>query len=68
MAIKIRQELNRELRAGSNFVSQDPAEAHFGIGDATIINELEVQWLDGKNTPLENVNINQFLTISNPDL
>ena len=58
----------RELRAGSNFVSQDPAEAHFGIGDATIINELEVQWLGGKNTLLKNVGINQFLTISHPDL
>jgi len=58
----------RELRAGSNFVSQDPAEAHFGIGDATIIDELEVQWLDGKNTILNNVGINQFLTINHPDL
>lgn len=36
----------RELRAGSNYVSQDPAVAHFGLGDATTIDELRIVWPD----------------------
>lgn len=34
----------RELRAGSNFVSQDPAVAHFGLGSAGGPVELEIVW------------------------
>ncbi|MEM9596790.1 MAG: CRTAC1 family protein, partial [Acidobacteriota bacterium] len=32
----------RELRAGSNFVSQDPIEAHFGLGVASRVERLRV--------------------------
>jgi hypothetical protein len=45
----------RELRAGSNFESQDPAEAHFGLGDATGVDELRVTWPDGAETVLPDV-------------
>ncbi|GIW45921.1 MAG: hypothetical protein KatS3mg077_3203 [Candidatus Binatia bacterium] len=38
----------RELRAGSNFVSQDPAEAHFGLGSAERVARLQVRWPDGE--------------------
>ena len=38
----------RELRAGSNFVSQDPAEAHFGLGTATRVDRLRVRWTNGR--------------------
>lgn len=37
----------RELRVGSNFVSQDPAEAHFGLGRATGVERLRVRWPGG---------------------
>ncbi len=36
----------RELRAGSNFESQDPIEAHFGLGASTSVDELAVIWPD----------------------
>ena len=32
----------REIQAGSNFVSQNPAVAHFGISDAEIIDNIQV--------------------------
>ena len=56
----------REIQAGSNFVSQNPAVAHFGISDAEIIDNIQVMWPDGENTVLEDVNANQFLLINHP--
>ncbi len=53
----------RELRAGSNFSSQDAAEAHFGLGTATTIDEVRVEWLDGTSTVMTNVAANQRMTL-----
>jgi hypothetical protein len=53
----------RELRAGSNYVSQDPAEAHFGLGNARHVDELRVVWSDRSTTILANVVANQFLEL-----
>ena len=36
----------RELRAGTNYASQDPALAHFGVGQATSV-DLRIVWPDG---------------------
>jgi len=58
----------RELRVGSNFVSQNPVQAHFGLGNAELVNQVQVNWLDGEITVLENVSANQFLEIDHPDL
>lgn len=58
----------RELHAGSNFVSQNPVLAHFGLGEAELINEVQVDWLDGETTVLQNVTPNQFLIIDHPNL
>ena len=45
----------RELRAGSNYVSQDPAEAHFGLGAGTVAARVRVVWPDGDLTDLHDV-------------
>jgi hypothetical protein len=36
-----------EMRCGNNFLSQDPAEAHFGLNGAIAVDELRVEWTDG---------------------
>ena len=53
----------RELRAGSNYVSQDPALAHFGLGDARVIDVLRIVWPDGDEAAFEGTPANQFVTI-----
>ena len=40
----------RELRSGSNFLSQNPAEAHFGLGDKRWVKGIHVCWPDGVET------------------
>jgi hypothetical protein len=37
----------REVRAGNNFVSANPAEERFGLGGAEVVDELRVAWPDG---------------------
>ena len=56
----------REIRAGSNYVSQDPPEAHFGLGAATKITALRVRWPDGRRTQQSNVAVDQRLVLDAP--
>lgn len=53
----------RELRAGSNYVSQDPAEAHFGLGRSSIVDEVRVVWPGGEQTVSSAVALQQTLVI-----
>jgi hypothetical protein len=57
-----------EIRAGNNFVSQDPAEAHFGLGTATRVDELRIVWpqIDAEPTVLRDVPVNRLLVIAQP--
>jgi len=54
----------RELRAGSNFESQDPAIAHFGLGSSATIDTLRVLWPDGAQTVSNNVAADQVLVVT----
>ncbi len=54
----------RALSCGSNFISQNPAVAHFGLDQATLVDELRVVWPDGQETTLQNLPINQRLVIN----
>lgn len=52
----------REVRAGNNYVSQNPPEVHFGLGEATSV-DLIVRWPDGSETVRIGVDADQLLTI-----
>lgn len=54
----------RELRVGSNFESQNPVDAHFGLGDAKIVNKLRVVWPNGKISIWHNVSVDQVINIT----
>jgi len=56
----------RELRAGSNFTSQDPPVAHFGLGTATVVDELRVIWPDGAETVTNDEPVDRFVVLSHP--
>jgi hypothetical protein len=57
----------RELRAGNNYVSQNPVEAHFGLGQASELTQVKIVWPDGQQSVLKDLDINQFITISRND-
>ena len=58
----------REVVMGSNYLSQQPATLHFGLGDATSVTALTVTWpgIAGIETRLENLDVDQRLTVQSP--
>ena len=53
----------RLIHAGSGYLSCPPAEAHFGLGDHTEIDALEVQWPDGTLQSVDPPDVDQLLTV-----
>jgi len=63
------QEQMRELQLGNNYISQNPVEAHFGLGNSAIVDSIRIVWpgLEGSVSELSNVDANRFLVIHQPD-
>ncbi len=55
--------LRRELHVGSSYLSSEDPRAHFGLGPATGAIEVRVRWPDGGLTVVEDVAVNQVLTV-----
>ncbi len=54
----------REVNGGVHGFSQDWPIIHFGVGKSNTINRLEVTWPSGNKTRLENLKVDQMLTIT----
>ncbi|MBT8100863.1 MAG: VCBS repeat-containing protein [Gammaproteobacteria bacterium] len=54
----------REIRLGSNYLSNDPPLAHFGLGDKARISKLTIVWPDGTTQHLSDIPSNQHLVIN----
>jgi len=63
------KEQMRELQLGNNYVSQSPVEAHFGVADNQVIENVLIVWpgLASVTSELTNVQANQFLVVYQPD-
>ena len=58
------QTQQRTVATSSNYLIQSELSAHFGLGDAPIIEEINVTWPNGEVTMLKGVAVNQTLTIT----
>jgi enediyne biosynthesis protein E4 len=54
----------RLISAGTSFMAQVPAEAHFGLGNATSIDEVIVRWPNGTQTVLTDVDTRQVIDVT----
>lgn len=54
----------REVSSQNTFCGQNSLEVHFGLGNASIIDSLKIEWPSGKVDRLTNVAANQFLTVT----
>jgi enediyne biosynthesis protein E4 len=58
--------LIRVVRSGSSYLSQEDLRQHFGLGAATEVEWVEVQWPDGSKTRQEHVKGDQLIVIAQP--
>ncbi len=57
--------VRERVSAGSYCCSHDP-RVHFGLGEATVVPELEIHWPSRKTQKLTNVKADQILTVHEP--
>ena len=57
----------REVKAGSSYISMDTVELEFGLGSATIVDEIGITWPSGRIQVLTDVAVNQVLSVSEPE-
>ncbi|GAA4649785.1 hypothetical protein GCM10023116_20660 [Kistimonas scapharcae] len=53
----------REVRIENNFMSQNPVESHFGLGNDKQIKALRIVWPDGQEERITNLSVNQMLVV-----
>lgn len=56
----------RSVDAGMSYLGTGELSAHFGLGGATVVDEVLVVWPNGEETRLASVAINQTLTVVAP--
>ena len=55
-----------QKKSTSGYLSQNDPRMHFGLAKNTLIDKIEIKWPSGKLQILENVKVNQILTIKEP--
>ncbi|CAN5441269.1 hypothetical protein BH11BAC1_BH11BAC1_10360 [soil metagenome] len=53
----------REISAQTSYNGENDLRAHFGLGNATIVDTINVEWLGGATESFANVSCGQFITI-----
>jgi len=56
----------REVRSGSTYQSQSSFDLHFGLGEATVVDRLNVRFADGRDSQRLGVATDQVLVIKPP--
>ena len=56
----------RDIRSSSGYLSQSDPRAHFGVGKNQKVDRIEVRWPSGRISKLENVKVNQVVTVTEP--
>ena len=55
--------LLRNVKAGSSYLGQSDVRVHFGLGQASVADRLEIVWPSGAIDVVENIEASQILTV-----
>ena len=58
----------RDIRSSSGYLSQGDFRAHFGVGKSQKVDRIEVRWPSGRVSTLDNVKVNQVITVTEPEV
>src|SRR5206468_8776334 len=53
----------RQIIGGDSQANEQPLDAHFGLGDATNVDAVRIEWPSGIVQTMTNVAVKQFLTV-----
>lgn len=53
-----------EVHSGDSYLSHSDWRLHFGVGQATKIDRLVIEWPSGATETLSNLSVNQFMTLT----
>lgn len=53
-----------EVRAGDSYISHSDWRLHFGVGEAKVVDEINIRWPSGKTEKLTKVAVDQVLKIT----
>ena len=56
----------QEVRAGSSYLSTDSVDLEFGVGSATVVDEITVLWPSGRRQVLTDIPVDQVLAVTEP--
>jgi hypothetical protein len=52
-----------EVQSGGSYLSHNDLRAHFGLGQATVVDEIDIRWPSGARSRFTNIKPNRLLTI-----
>jgi len=58
----------RDIRSSSGYLSQSDPRAHFGVGKSKKVDRIEVRWPSGRTSTLDNIKVNQVVTVTEPEV
>ena len=58
----------QEVRAGSSYLSLDSIDLEFGLGEATVVDEIKILWPSGRQQLLTDISVDQVLVVTEPPL
>jgi hypothetical protein len=56
-----------QVVSGSGFLSQNPYELHFGLGDATVVDEVRIKWPSRNEQTLTGLAVNKGHQVTEPE-
>ncbi len=51
------------MKAGSSYLGQNDLRQHFGLGDVTRVDRLELRWPSGRTEVVQSVPANHIVTV-----
>ena len=58
--------MTEEVRSGSGYLSQNDLRVHFGLGERTMVDEIDIRWPSGIVQRIGQVSADQFLVATEP--
>ena len=54
----------REVKSGSSYLGQNDLRLHFGVGEATRVERLDIRWPTGEMETIRDVAADQIVTVT----